>query len=386
MQTINLPKNVKALGLVSFFTDVSSEMIYSLLPVFMTSVLGLSPAYIGVIEGIAESTASILKVFSGWISDRFKKRKILILIGYGLSTVVKPFLALSAVGWHVLAVRFLDRTGKGIRTAPRDAVIADSCLLNERGKAFGFHRAMDTMGAVVGPLLAFIILPLFNQDFRMVFLLSFIPALLALLLIVFFVREKVSGYQPEFNFKVDKRLFSRDFKIFIFTVFIFTIGNSSNAFLILRARDVGVGVGLIPILWMTYNLVYSLVSMPAGILSDKIGRKAVILLGFLLYSMVYLGFAFADHVFHIWLLFCVYGIFYGLTEGTLRAFVADLAPPDLKATTFGIYHAAVGLAVFPASIIMGILWQTLGITAAFSFGGIMALIAAWILAFFVAEK
>jgi len=385
LQKNKLDKNVKALGLVSLFTDMSSQMIYPLLPIFLTSVLGVGVAFVGLLEGIAESTASILKVFSGWYSDRLKKRKPIIFAGYSLSTIGKPFLYLATAGWHVLLVRFVDRVGKGIRTSPRDALIAGSCSADDRGRAFGVQRAMDRTGAFIGPLIAFAILPLLNGNLRMVFLLAFLPALVAVLVVIFLVKDKPQPQDlPEQKPAASGRRTSRDFKVFVVILAVFTLGNSSNAFLILRARDLGLKVALIPVLWLMYNFVCSISSIPLGHLSDKIGRKKTTLLGFGVYALVYLGFAFSRTQGLIWLFMAIYGVYYGLSEGVLRAYVADLVEDEsVMATAYGIYHTVTGLCMLPASLIMGILWQQFNPTIAFSVGAAVALIAAVALALFV---
>lgn len=378
MKRQKLDKNVWTLGWVSLLTDISSEMIYPLLPIFLSSVLGVGFGFIGIIEGIAESTASILKVFSGWLSDKLKKRKFLILIGYGLSTISKPFLYFASLGWHVLLVRFLDRMGKGIRTSPRDALVADSSLPQERGRAFGFQRGMDMAGAFLGPVFAFLLLPLFNYNYRIIFLLAFIPALIAVLAIVFFIKErphKPDGIAVD-SPKLSIRGFKKNFKIFLLISVIFTLGNSSDAFIILRARDLGVSVIMIPVLWVLFNFFGSISSLPFGKLSDKIGRRKTITLGFLIYSFVYFGFAFSKMQYQVWALISLYGIYYGISEGVLRAYVADIVDAPKRATAYGIYHAAVGIFSFPASLLMGIFWQSFGPAFAFSFGAILSLVAA----------
>jgi len=385
LQKNKLDKNVKALGLVSLFTDMSSQMIYPLLPIFLTSVLGVGVAFVGLLEGIAESTASILKVFSGWYSDRLKKRKPIIFAGYGLSTIGKPFLYLATAGWHVLLVRFVDRAGKGIRTSPRDALIAGSCSADERGRAFGVQRAMDRTGAFLGPLIAFAILPLFNNNMRMVFLLAFFPALIAVLVIIFLVKDKSQSRDlPEKKPHASGGRVNKDFKKFVVILAVFTLGNSSDAFLILRAKDLGLKVALIPILWLMYNFVCSVSAVPFGHLSDKIGRKKTTLLGFGVYGCVYLGFALSNTQALIWLFMAIYGVHYGLSEGVLRAYVADLVEDEsVMATAYGIYHTVIGICMLPASLIMGILWQQFGPTVAFAFGAVMALTAATALALFI---
>lgn len=377
-----IPKNIFVLGLVSFLTDVSSDMIYPILPIFLSDVLGSSKLFIGLIEGIAESTASILKIFSGWLSDRLGKRKILVVLGYGLSALGKPMLSLVTAGWHVLFLRFLDRFGKGVRTSPRDALIAESSKEERRGLSFGFHRAMDSGGAVIGPLLAFVFLPLVNRNYRALFLIASIPAFLSVLFLLLFVREKRKVRDKRAS--LDKLKFSgfdRRFKIFVLGMTTFTLGNSSDAFLFLRAKGLNIDVVFIPILWLVLNTVYTLVSLPAGWLSDRIGRKNLILSGLLVYALVYLGFAFATRSYHAWLLFAIYGFYYGLADGTVRAYVADLVEEKKRATAYGIYHGAVGLTALPASLIFGWLWQSLGVNFAFCFGAGLSLLAFLIIKF-----
>lgn len=380
-------KNIYILGFVSLFTDISSEMIYPLLPIFLSSTLGVSTAFIGLLEGIAESAASIIKTFSGWFSDKLKKRKPLILCGYSLSAITKPFLSLAASGWNVLSVRFIDRIGKGIRVSPRDALVAESCLPNERGKAFGIQRAMDNLGACLGPLAAFLLLPIFNNNYRAIFLLSFIPALAAVMIIFFFLKEKNLNNSSEGTAQISNaglpikgnsfKSLSPKFKIFLLIVAVFTMGNSSNAFLILRARNFGVSVILIPILWLVYNFIGSISAVPFGRLSDIIGRRKIIIIGFLIYSFVYFGFAFSKAQYQIWMLMAIYGIYNGITEGVLRAHVADLITDSSKrATAYGIFNTAEGIFILPASVLMGVFWQAYGAPFAFSFGASLALAAA----------
>jgi len=373
---IGLERNVFFTGLVSFFMDFSSEMIYPLVPIFLSSVLGVNKSVIGLIEGIAESTASLLKVFSGWFSDRIGKRKILLITGYGISTLSRPIVALSTLWGHVLAFRFVDRFGKGIRGAPRDAIIAESTPYKDLGRSFGFHRTMDTLGAVVGPATAFFILLFFTGSYRLVFWLSMVPGAIAVLIIIFFVKEKkfekISTSIPRLSLKD----FNWRYKAFVAITTLFALGNSSDVFLILKAINVGVKESQIPILYLSFNLVYALTSMPAGILSDRIGRKKIILSGFVLFGFIYWGFAVSSEQRDIWRLFLLYGVFMGLTEGIQKAFLATIIPPDFKATAFGVYNTAVGLAIFPASVIGGYLWDKYGPHATFYYGTFTAFTSA----------
>ena len=364
--------------------DVSSEMIYPLVPLFLTNVLGVNKSVIGLIEGIAESTASLLKIFSGWLSDRIGDRKWLMVLGYGISTVSRPILALAS-GWHhVLGFRFVDRFGKGIRTAPRDAIIAESTDKAHMGRAFGFQRAMDTMGAVVGPALAFVLLGIFSSGYRIVFWLSIIPGIIAVLLIIFFIVERKKththySHKP----KLTLRRFDGRFKAFVLIASVFAVGNSSDVFLILRAQQLGIPAMTIPVVYLMFNLVYSLSSMPAGIAADKFGQKRVILLGLITFAFVYYGFAVAERTVTVWVLFAFYGIFMGLTEGVQKAFLATIIPSDYKATAFGIYNTAVGLAMFPASLIGGIFWDRISPAATFYYGSITATASAMLFIIFI---
>lgn len=388
---IGLEWNVFFTGLVSFFMDMSSEMIYPLVPLFLSSVLGVNKALIGTIEGIAESTASLLKIFSGWFSDRIRKRKILMISGYGISTLSRPILALSSMWDHVLIFRFVDRVGKGIRGAPRDALIAESTPKKNLGFSFGFQRAMDTFGAVIGPLTAFFLLSIFTGNYRMVFWLSIVPGMIAVLVIIFFIKEmkdkSLTSIQKSFSENPPSpptnkkrvgglRSFDWRFKVFIAIATLFAIGNSSDVFLILKATNIGVEETQIPLLYLSFNLIYSLTSIPAGMLSDRIGRKRIILLGFLLFGFVYWGFAGSSEEWHIWGLFLLYGVFMGLTEGVQKAYLATIIPKEFTATGYGIYNACVGMALLPASIIGGYLWDEFGAQATFYYGASTAFISA----------
>jgi MFS family permease len=378
-------RNVTIAGLVSFFMDVSSEMIYPLVPLFLTNVLGVNKSVIGLIEGIVESTASLLKVFSGWFSDRIGNRKWLMAVGYGISTMSRPFVALAASWQQVLGSRFIDRFGKGVRTAPRDAIIAESADKSYLARAFGFHRAMDTMGAVVGPALAFFLLGLFSNDYRKVFWLSMIPGVIAVLLIIFFItdKKKVAADHSE-RPKLTFRHFDWRFKFFVIIAGLFAIGNSSDVFLILRAEQKGIHAAMIPVVYLIFNLVYSLSSIPAGIAADRFGKKRVLLLGFVLFAALYYGFATADSTKTIWILFGAYGLFMGLTEGIQKAYLATIIPQDFKATAFGVFNTVVGLATLPASLIGGWLWDKVSPSATFYFGAITAAASALLFIVFIA--
>jgi MFS family permease len=377
-------KNVTIAGLVSFFMDVSSEMIYPLVPLFLANVLGVNKSVIGLIEGIAESTASLLKVFSGWFSDRIGNRKWLMAVGYGISTFSRPFVALATSWQQVLGSRFIDRFGKGVRTAPRDAIIAESADKAYLGRAFGFHRSMDTMGAVVGPALAFFLLGVFSNAYRKVFWLSMIPGIIAVLLIIFFIKEKKVVVIHADRPKLTLKHFDWRFKFFVIIASLFAVGNSSDVFLILRAQQVGVSTVMIPMVYLFFNLIYSLSSIPAGMAADKFGKKRVILTGFVLFAILYYGFAVASTTKAIWVLFGLYGLFMGLTEGIQKAFLATIIPQDFKATAFGVYNTIVGLARFPASLMGGWLWDHVSPSATFYFGAITANLSAVLFVIFIA--
>jgi len=384
-----LPRNVWIVTATSFLMDISSEMIMNLLPLFLFNVLGVRTAAIGAIEGVAESTASLLKMFSGWLSDKLGKRKRLAVIGYSVSTVVKPFLYLASTWGGVLAVRFGDRVGKGIRTAPRDALVADSVDERQRGIAFGLHRAGDTAGAVVGIGIALLILlatqrgdvDLSRGSFQVIVLASMVPAVLAVLVLALGAREtksEGSGARPP---KLSLAGFDRRFRYFLLVIVVFTLGNSSDAFLILRAQKAGLTVPGVLGMMLTFNLVYAVVSSPSGAMSDRFGRRRFLVIGWLLYAVVYLGFAKATAGWHTWALMGVYGVYYGMTHGVAKAFVADLVPKERRGTAYGVYSAAVGVTALPASLIAGVLWQGvggwpgLGPGAPFLAGSVLALVA-----------
>jgi MFS family permease len=371
-----ISKNVFVLGLVSFFNDVASEMIYPIVPIFLTSVLGAPVAIVGLIEGIAESTASILKVVSGWLSDKFRKRKPFVIAGYSFSAVSKIILSLAYSWPFVLFARFIDRFGKGTRTSARDALIAENSEKSARGKSFGFHRALDTLGAVVGPLIALLAIHFLDNNFRLIFFLAFIPACIGVLLLIIFVKEKRKEENLSPALKFNWSNLDPSFKIFLLISFIFALGNSSDAFLILRAQNLGLSMVSVILAYVLFNFTYSIFSTPAGIISDKIGPKKVLLTGFLLFSAIYLFFGLTNVSFLLWLLFPFYGIYMALTEGVGKAYVSNLVPQEKAGTAFGIYQTTIGLCTFFASLIAGLLWTYESISAPFIFGSIMALISA----------
>jgi MFS family permease len=386
-----LPRNVWAVSLTSFFMDISSEMVINILPLFLSNVLGVKTNVIGLIEGVAEATASLLKVFSGWLSDKLRARKWLAVAGYGLSSLAKPFFYV-ANSWGVVAgVRWADRVGKGVRTAPRDALVADSIDERHRGLVFGLHRAADTGGAVLGLAIALVVvwmtqrsnMALGRATFQTVVLISLIPGFLAVLSLAIGAQDvPVKGEReaPPVSF----RGLGRSFAIFMLIVGIFDLGNSSDAFLVLRASERGLNVLEVLGMLITFNLVYTLLSTPAGSLSDRIGRRKLIIGGWLIYALIYFGFAAAGTGWHVWVLYAVYGAYYGLAYGTTKAMVADIVPAELRGTAYGTYNAVLGILDFPASLIAGLLWSGMpswgwtgfGPSAPFFFGGMLALIAA----------
>lgn len=372
-----LGRNVFCSGLVSLFMDVSSEMIYPLVPLFLANVLGVNKSMIGLIEGIAESTASLLKVLSGWTSDRLGQRKGLMLAGYTISTLSRPLMATAALWQQVLGARFTDRVGKGIRTAPRDAIIAESTPNSHLGRAFSFHRAMDTAGAVIGPAITLALLGVFDNGYRMIFWLSMVPAVIAVILIIVCIHDRkrtptLQTKRPRLGLKQ----FPWQMKFFMVIAALFALGNSSDAFLILRAEQVGIPALTVPAVYLLFNLVYTLSAVPAGIVADRFGMKRIILLGFILFAGLYHGFAIAESPAAIWVLFALYGLFMGFTEGVQKAYLATIIPPDFKATAFGIHATVVGLAMFPASLIGGWLWDHVSPSATFSFGALTATLSA----------
>ena len=382
----SLPPTVLALSVVSFLNDTSSEIIYPLLPAFLFLTLGATPFAIGLIEGLAESVASILKVFSGYLSDRFGKRKFPVFLGYSLAAVMRPLLAFVTSWPQVLVVRTMDRVGKGIRGAPRDALLASEVAEEDRGKAFGFNRAADHLGAVVGPVVAFLLLTYLAADpesptaleYQRVFLYAAIPVAIGLFVIVFFVHEKkaVPSEEETNPIKFSLREFDGNFKRFLLIIALFTLSNSTDAFLLLRAEQAGIAPAMLPILWMVLHFSKVFSSLIGGELSDRIGRKAMIISGWCVYALVYFGFAFVESPWQAWALFVAYGTYFGLTEGAEKALVADLVEDEKRGTAFGFYNLAFGITVFPASLLFGLIWYEFGAPVAFIASAGVSILAA----------
>jgi len=381
--------NIIILGITSLLTDVSSEMVYPLIAVYLSS-LGATPAIIGFIEGIADSLASLLKVFSGYFSDKLKRRKPFAIFGYSFSGIGKFLLYISTTWHYVLFARIFDRFGKGVRTAPRDALIAESSAEGKKGKAFGLHRTMDTLGAASGVLLAYFFITAWHGSYKTVFLWSVVPAILGVA-VLFFVKEKHktdteqkhgTDTKLKINFKSFKYL-DKKLKYFLMIAMLFTLGNSSNQFLFLRSKNLGFSAANIILLYLVYNIVYAFVSYPAGIISDKIGRKKILVMGYFFYGLVYFGFAFASAKLSIWILFALYGLYIGLTEGIEKAFISDVSPTDKKATILGLHATIVGIGLFPASFLAGILWTQLGPAAPFIMGGLTGILSSFLLLFLI---
>ena len=383
---LGLHPNVFFMGITSLLNDISSELIFTLLPLFMSNVLGTSSTIIGLVGGISDSADSLFRIISGWISDKIGKRKLLTVLGYAFSTAVKPFMLL-ANSWGVVAgVRFGDRVGKGVRTSSRDALIADSVEAKERGRSFGLHRAMDTSGAVIGLIIAAIIVYLIPGDkfhleknaYHWMVIIGIIPAVLAVVVLMTLVHERkqiTANVKAGISKSAAITPFSNQFKLYLVVMALFTLGNSSDFFLILDAQHVKTPLVQVVMMLVLFNITYALISMPMGVLSDKIGRKRVITIGWFIYGLVYLGFALSGSIWQIWILFAVYGIFYGICEGAAKAFVADMVPAERRGTAYGLYNGVVGLMALPASLIAGVLWDRIAPAAAFYFGAGLALLA-----------
>jgi MFS family permease len=383
-----LHPNIWFLTIGSFLTDVSSEMLTNLIPLFLYNVLGVQTSIIGLIDGIAETTASLVKIYSGALSDRLGKRKTLTVLGYAVSTISKPFLYFATTWEWVLGVRFSDRVGKGVRTAPRDALLADSTKSTQRGLAFGLHRAGDTAGAFVGlGIAAFIIwltqsgaAELTRHTFQDVVLASIIPAVLAVLILTLGVKEITAVRKETANLPTLRwKAFDKRFRAFLIVVIIFTLGNSSDSFIILRGQNRGLSVLQIMGMLMTFNAIYATLAGPLGSLSDRVGRPKLMLVGWTIYGLVYLGFALSHTGVEIWILYAIYGVYYALTEGVAKALVADIVPQDQRGTAYGLFNAAIGFSALPASLVAGVLWQVVSPAAPFVFGASLALIAGFLL-------
>ncbi len=384
----SLPVNVWVVTATSFLTDVSSEMIFNLVPLFLANVLKAGTAVIGLIDGLAETTASLMKIYSGALSDKLGARKWITVAGYALSTLSKPFLYLADVWGAVLGVRVADRLGKGIRTAPRDALVADSIDEKQRGLAFGLHRAGDTAGAFVGVGLAALIVwlteraapELTRRTFQVAVLASIVPAVLAVIVLALGAHE--TGIQKRSNAPVlSLKGMDTRFKLFMLVLILFTLGNSSDAFIILLGQNRGLDVLQILLMLMTFNLIYSVLAGPLGAFSDRVGRRRLIIGGWIAYGLVYLGLGLSHTGWQVWALYGLYGIYYAATEGSAKALIADLVAPERRGTAYGIYNAAIGLTAFPASLIAGLLWQGafgwpgFGPSAPFLFGAVLAVLA-----------
>ncbi|MEP6570130.1 MAG: MFS transporter [Acidobacteriota bacterium] len=386
-----LPRNVFVISLVSLLNDASSEIIYPLLPVFLSLTLGASPGIVGLIEGAAESISSLLKLGAGHFSDRWGKRKVFVVCGYVLSSFTRPLLAFAGSWPQVLGLRLADRVGKGVRTSPRDAMVADAVRVEERGLAFGFHRAMDHTGAVIGPLIGYLLVRWLAAnrnaptavDFTKIFLLASVPALAAVLVVAFFVRESHNQRAtPDILVaptQLSLRGFDRNFKRFLPIVALFTLSNSSDAFLLLRAQSTGVSIVNIPLLWAMLHVSKVVSSIFGGDLSDRLGRRRLIVSGWILYAAVYAGFGFVSNALSVWILFLIYGIYFGLSEGAEKALVADLVRPEQRGTAYGLYNLAFGVTVLPASLMMGVLWNWRGPQTAFLVSAIIGATAALLL-------
>ncbi len=378
---LGVGRNIVALGVVSFFTDVSSEMIFPILPIFLTSILGAGKEIVGLVEGVADSMSSIFDILVGYFSDKFRRRKDFVTAGYGLSSIVKIGFALSTTWWHVLIMRGLERVGKGLRTAPRDSIIAASVNEKTRGRAFGLHRAMDTAGAIVGPIIAYGILRWLGEvksTYYSIFYAALIPALIAVAVLILFVREpkKPAEIKRKHPFWDSLRKTSGRYKKFLAVSVFFSIAYFSFAFFIVRAADIGVKPEDVLLMYILYNIMYMLFSVPAGVLSDRVGRKPVIAGAFALYGLVCAGFAFASSWWHAALLFAVYGVFVATDDSVNKAYISDLEPDEIRGMAIGAYNTATAAAYLPASILVGVLWSTQGPVVGFGVAAVIAMISA----------
>lgn len=368
-----LEKNAFFTGLTSFFTDTSTKMVYSVMPLFLLSI-GASKTTISLIEGIAESTASLLKAISGYWSDKIGKNKPFMIIGYGITAIITPLYALARMPIQILFFRFFERIGKGLRAAPRDSLISGSIKKDEAGKTFGFQKAMDNSGAIVGPLIAFLLLSIFPLNYSYIFLLATIPAILGVLTIIVFIKE-AKAEKKEATSKISLKQLPKKFYFFLIIIFVFTLGNSADALLLVKTSETGIDKSYIPFMYMIFNAVSVLLAIPIGKLSDRIGREKLIILGFLVYAIVYYLFGRYNSINIFIFLFMLYGFYSALTDGSQKAMISDIVSKDLKGTGFGIYHAVLGITLLPASLIAGLLYDKVNSNAPFYFGSVMALIA-----------
>lgn len=375
-----LQRNVFFTGLTSFFTDTSTKMIYSVMPLFLLSI-GASKTSISLIEGIAESTASLFKAFSGHWSDKIGKNKPFMLIGYGITALITPLYILARLPIHVLFFRFIEKIGKGLRAAPRDSLISSSVSKNETGKNFGFHKAMDNSGAIIGPLTAFILLYFFPLNYTNIFLIATIPAILGVISIAVFIKEAKS-VKPENNHTFHLNQLPKKFYFFLIIVFVFTLGNSADALLLVKTSETGIHKSYIPFVYMIFNTVSVFLAIPIGKISDKKGREVLIILGFFVYSIVYFFFGKFNSLNVFLFLFVLYGLYSALVDGSQKALISDIVNPELKGTGYGLYHAVLGITLLPASLIAGLLYDHVNANAPFYFGSLMALLAAFLMIIF----
>jgi MFS family permease len=381
--------NIFFIGLISFFTDISTEMVYPLIPLYLVSVFGATPVLVGIVEGIAESLASLLKVYSGYLTDKFQKKKLIAFSGYAAGLAYKFALIFAGSWLGILAARAIDRIGKGVRTAPRDVLVSESTGKENMGKAFGFHKAIDMFGASLGILMTYFIIrnSTGSRDYKRLFLLSMIPAVLGLCMFIFVKEKKVVRETKEREpfwkniHKIDSQL-----KLYLFVVFLFTLGHSSNAFFIFISKAAGFDDASVILLFFILNAVASALSMPFGKLSDRIGRKNLLVPGYIVFSICYLGFAFAGNKFELATVFVLYGVFTAMITGVERAFVAEISPPELKGTMLGLHSTIAGIALLPASVIAGLLWNKFGSTVPFLFGATMSLISSILLIVFMKQN